>query len=45
MSLEKLRNAYNNVDSISEVTRFPWKRVEEHERVNGAFKHKEDTYA
>ena len=45
MSLEELRNAYNNVDSISEVTRFPWKRVEEHERVNGSFKDKGEMYA
>ena len=38
MSLEELRNAYNNVDSISELSRFLWKRVEEHERVNGSIK-------
>ena len=38
MPLEELRNAYNNVDSISELTRFLWKRVEEHERANGPFK-------
>ena len=36
---------YNNVDSISELTRFLWKRVEEHERVNGLFKNKGDMYA
>ena len=40
MSLEELRTAYNKVDSISELTRFLWKRVEEHERVNGLFKDK-----
>ena len=41
MALEKLRDAYNKVDSIiSELTRFLWKRVEENERVNGLFKHK-----
>merc|ERR1711966_219062 len=45
MSLEELRNAYNNVDSISELTRFLWKRVEEHERVNGLFKNKGEMYA
>ena len=33
-SLEELRIVYNNVDSISELTRFLWKRVEEYERVN-----------
>ena len=45
MSLEKLGDAYNNVDSISELTRFLWKRVEEHEVVNDMFKHKRDMYA
>ena len=44
-SLEELRNAYNNVDSISELARFLWKRVVEHERVNGLFKDKGDMYA
>ena len=38
MSLEELRNVYNNVDSISKLTRFLWKRVEKHERINGSFK-------
>ena len=45
MSLEELQNAYNNVDSISELTRFLWKRVEEHERVNGLFRNKGEMYA
>ena len=46
MSLEELRTAYNNVvNSISELTRSLWKRVEEHERVNGSFKDKEEMYA
>ena len=45
MSLEELKFAYNNVDSISELTRFIWKRVEEHERVNGSFKNKGEMYA
>ena len=44
-SLEELRIAYNNVDSISELTRFLWKRVEEHEEVNGSFKNKGECYA
>ena len=39
-SLEELRNAYNNVGSISEFTRFLWNRVEHHERANGLFKDK-----
>ena len=37
-SFEELRVSYNSVDSISELTRFLWKRIEEHERVNGSFK-------
>ena len=41
-SLEELRIAYNKVDSISELTRFLWKRIEEHERVNSSFKDKEE---
>ena len=45
MSLEELQIAYNNVDSISELTRFLWKRVEEHEQVNGLFKNKGEMYA
>ena len=45
MSLEELRNAYNNVDSISDLTRFLRKRVVEHERVNGSFKDKGEMYA
>ena len=45
MTLEELQTAYKNVDSISELTRFLWKRVEEHERVNGLFKDKGDMYA
>lgn len=45
MSLEELKFAYNNVDSISELTRFIWKRVEEHEGVNGSFKNKGEMYA
>ena len=44
-SLEELKIAYNNVDSISELTRFIWKRVEEHEGVNGSFKNKGEMYA
>ena len=44
-SLEELRIAYNNVDSISELTRFLWKQIEEHERVNGSFKNKGEIYA
>ena len=45
MSIEELKFAYNNVDSISELTRFIWKRVEEHEGVNGSFKNKGEMYA
>ena len=45
MSLEELRNAYNNVESVSELTQFLWKRVEQHERVNGSFKDKREKYA
>ena len=45
MSLEQLKIAYNNINSISELTCFLWKRVEEHERVNGLFKNKGDMYA
>ena len=41
----KIGDAYNNVDSISELTRFLWKRVEEHERVNDMFQHKRDMHA
>ena len=44
MLLEELRTGYNNVDSISELTRLLWKQVEEHERVNGSFKHKGEMY-
>ena len=42
MLLEELRIAYNNVDSISELTRFLWKRVEQHGWVNGLFKDKDN---
>ena len=45
MSLEELRTAYNNVDSISELSQFLCKRVEQHERVNGSFKDKGEMYA
>ena len=44
MSHEESRDAYNKADSISELTCFLWKRVEEHERVNGFFKHKGDMH-
>ena len=43
-SLEELRDAFNNAE-VTELTRFLWKRVEEHERVNGTFKHKGDMYS
>ena len=45
MSLEELRIAYSNVDSISELTCFLWKRVEKHERTNDFFKDKGEIYA
>ena len=43
-SVEELRDAFNDVD-VTELTRFLWKRVEEHERVNGLFKNKGDMYS
>ena len=41
--IEELRDAFNKVDCM-ELTRFLWKRVEEHEGVNGAFKQIGDMY-
>ena len=42
--LEELRDVFYEVD-CTELTHFPWKRVEEHEGVNGAFKHIGDMYS
>ena len=42
--LEELRDAFNNAE-VTELTRFLWKIVEEHERVNGVFKNNGDMYS
>ena len=43
-SIEELRDVYNKID-CTELTRFMWKRVEEHEGVNGTFKQIGDMYS